>query len=73
MNTLRRPDVLPNECYVDLQKMDKLTGLIHELIEKIDVKPFGVDVGKANNEPLLKGWFSVIVLPFEYEDAHYVL
>lgn len=72
-STLRRPDVLPNESYVDLHKIDRLTELVHELIEKIDVKPFGVDVGKANNEPLLKGWYSVIVLPFEYEDTHYVL
>jgi hypothetical protein len=70
-NELRRPDVLPNESYVDIHKMEKLTELVHELIEKINVKPFGVDVGKVNNEPF-RGWYSVIVLPFEREDVFYV-
>lgn len=71
-NELRRPDILPNESYVDLHKVDKLTELVLDLIERVDVKQYGVNVGKVNNEPYLDGWYSVIVMPFEHEDAFYV-
>lgn len=69
---LRRPDVLPKESYVDLHKVDRLTELVSILLEEIDVKKYGVNVGKVNNEPYLNNWFQFILLPFEYEESFYV-
>jgi hypothetical protein len=67
----KRPDILPNESYIDFDKIPQLTSLIQQLVDTVDIKSFGVDVGVAN-EGIHIGWYSTIVMPFEHIDSFYV-
>tara|TARA_B110000858_G_scaffold189049_1_gene235341 strand:+ start:569 stop:1138 length:570 start_codon:yes stop_codon:yes gene_type:complete len=69
MNT--RPVILPNESYIDNDKITHLTKLIQQLVDTVDIKSFGVDVGMVNKGYNI-GWYSTIVMPFEHEDTFYV-
>jgi len=67
----KRPAILPNESYIDFDKISQLTTLIQQLVDTVDIKSFGVDVGVATEGTHI-GWYSTIVMPFEHLDFFYV-
>lgn len=70
---MSRSAILKNENYVDLSKVSKLTRLVKELFDKIDVEKFKVDIGEKNTGTTVR-WYSVIIIPHTdvKNDAYYI-
>ena len=69
---MKRPDILPADSYVDIEKLPRLVELIRELVDSVDLTPYTIDVVQ-NEEGLSLGWRNVIIMPYQNANDNYYI